>query len=229
MRTGPEVSADSIIYPGRLTPGDRLYLVDGPVHADGYDWYLGLPYEARTNEEGAPAGAWVRFGWVAATDKTGEAWIVPIRPDCPPNAGLDTLAGISGVLRLACFGDRPITLEGDVTCPDLGPPIPTPEPDWLTWNGCHLNPQGAPPYDPYGGGPHLGIQIHYPPDADRLTGELSVTGHFDDSRASQCRFFVPTEEGDLYTQDLHHLEAKLHCRARLVVDFSAAAVAGNVP
>ncbi len=35
------------------------------------------------NEEGATARAWVRFGWVAATDKTAEAWIVPIRPDCP--------------------------------------------------------------------------------------------------------------------------------------------------
>lgn len=122
MRTAPEVSPQSIIYPGRLGPGDRLYLVDGPVSADGFDWYLGSPYQARVNEEAdAASQVWVRFGWVAAADKTGEAWIVPIDADCPADATVETLADLPFEMRLACFGDEPMSLDGNVTCPDLGP------------------------------------------------------------------------------------------------------------
>jgi hypothetical protein len=208
MRTAPAVSPESIIYPGRLGPGDRLYLVEGPVPADGFDWYLGLPYEAPVM---------VRFGWVAAADKTGEAWIVPIEADCPPDPTVETLADLPFALRLACFGEEPISIDGNVTCPDFGYPIPAPEPGWLTWDACYLVPPGAPPY-PQLGGPQQSIAIHYPPEAERLTGALSITGHFDDARSTECAFSIPTQEGDVYSQDLYHREQKLACRASFVVD-----------
>lgn len=218
MRTAPEVSPQSIIYPGRLGVGDRVYLVDGPVSADGFDWYLGSPYQARVNEEAdAASQVWVRFGWVAAADKTGEAWIVPIEADCPADATVETLADLPFEMRLACFGDEPMSLDGNVTCPDFGPPIPTPAPAWLTWDACYLVPPDAPPYNELGGQQQV-IAIHYPPEAERLSGALSITGHFDDPRSTECMFFVPTPEGDAYSQDLYHRGQKLACRASLVVD-----------
>ena len=146
---------------------------------------------------------------------------MPVRPECPPHVDVETLAGLPSVLRLACFGDAPITLEGDVTCHDQGSPTPAAEPPWMTWDGCYVNPPGAPPYDPLDRGSRLGIPIHYPPDAERLTGELIITGHFDDPRASECQFFVPTEEGDAYGQDLYHREQQLGCRASFVVASAA--------
>lgn len=218
MRTGPGVSPESMIYPGRLGPGDRLYLVDGPVSADGFDWYLGSPYEAQVNEEAdGTSQLWVRFGWVAAADKTGDAWIVPIEADCPPDATIDTLADLPLELQLACFGEGPISLDGTVSCANLGPPIPTPEPAWLTWDACFVVPPDAPPYNPMGG-PQRVVGIHYPPEAERLTGALRITGHFDDPRSAECKFFVPTPEGDVYSQDLYHREQQLRCRASFVVD-----------
>lgn len=212
MRNAPEVSNASVIYPGRLTIGDRLYLVDGPVVADGYDWYLAEPILTQIGSEG------LRFGWVAAADRTGEPWIAPVEGDCPTAATVETLHALASALRLYCFGGTPLVIEGDVTCPDLGAPIPTASPAWLTWDGCYLNPRGAPPYEPLSPGPHVGIAIHYPPGAERATGRLLVTAHFNDRAASECRLPVPTQEGDAYTQGLTDREQQLRCRASLVVD-----------
>ena len=218
MRTAPGVAPESIMYPGRLGPGDRMYLVDGPVSADGFEWYLGSPYQARVNEEAdATSQVWVRFGWVAAADKTGEAWIVPIEGDCPADATVAILADLPFELRLACFGGEPIALDGNVTCAVSGAPVPTPGPAWLTWDACYLVPPDAPPYNQLGG-PQQVMAIHYPPEAERLSGALSITGHFDDPRSSECMFFVPTQEGDMYTQGLYHRGQQLTCRASFVVD-----------
>ena len=218
MRTAPEVSAESIVFPGRLNPGDRLYLVEGPVSADGFEWYLGSPYAARVNEEADGASlVWVRFGWVAAADKAGEAWIAPIEPECPAVASVASLAALPLEMRLACFGQEPVTLEGEVSCSIAGPPIPTPEPDWLTWNACYMVPPGAPPYEPTGGSREV-ITVHYPPGAERVESALSLTGHFDDPRSSECRANAPTPEGDLYSEGLNDREAQLRCRASFVVD-----------
>ena len=145
---------------------------------------------------------------------------LPIEPDCPTAATVATLHDLDEVLQLACFGDATVSLDGEVSCPDFGPPIPTPSPEWLTWGGC-LNPPGAPPYDPLEGASRQGIAIHYPPGVERLIGSLSITGQLDDPRASQCQFNVPILEGDAYSQGLYHQESQLGCRASLVVDSAA--------
>jgi hypothetical protein len=212
MRTGPGISPESVIYPGRLGPGDRLYLVDGPVTADGYDWYLADPYQTT-----ASGDAWVRFGWVAAADTTGEDWIVPVVPTCPAEASIESLNQLPFGVRLACFGDRPISIEGDVSCPGLES-VPTPSPAWLTWDGCYLNPPDAPLDDLFGPGPHLGVWIHYPPGVERLTGPVRIAAHLDDWRAAECVEPVPVEENDIYTQDLVNRQVRLGCRGSLVVD-----------
>ena len=64
VRTAPTVdNAISVKLNPLLGPGVRLEVIDGPVNADDYDWYLiqaiGLPHR----------------GWVAAADHDGAAWI----------------------------------------------------------------------------------------------------------------------------------------------------------
>ena len=159
----------------------------------------------------------------------GESWIAPVEPECPTEATVATLHDLDAVLRLACFGDATVSLEGQVACPEFGPPIPTPAPDWLTWNACYINPSDASPYDPLEAGSRLGIPIHYPPDAERMTGSLALIGHFDDPRSTQCLMFIPTEESDVYGQELQHQATQLGCRASLVVDGAAPSGEGPRP
>lgn len=64
VRTAPTVDdAVSAKLEPLLSSGIRLEILEGPVRADDYDWYLvqavGLPHR----------------GWVAASDHDGEAWI----------------------------------------------------------------------------------------------------------------------------------------------------------
>ena len=58
VRSRPEVSADSKKLAPLLAAGSRMLVVNGPVPADGYDWY-----EVRADND--------LFGWVAA-GKDGE-------------------------------------------------------------------------------------------------------------------------------------------------------------
>lgn len=60
----------------------------------------------------------------------------------------------------------------------------------LTWDAYPIDP----PYDQLGG-PQQVIAIHYQPEAERLTGPLRLTGHFDDPRSTECKFFVPAKAG----------------------------------
>jgi hypothetical protein len=93
----------------------------------------------------------------------------------------------------------------------------------MTWDSCYLNPHGAPPYDPFDGTTARGLAIHYPPNAERLSGYARITAHFDDPRAAECRMPIPVPEDDKYTQDLEHRAQQLRCRASLVVTEAAPA------
>ena len=68
VRSRPEVSADSKKLTPLLAAGSRMLVVNGPVPADGYDWY-----EVRADND--------LFGWVAA-GKDGEDWIAPAAANC---------------------------------------------------------------------------------------------------------------------------------------------------
>ena len=64
MRTLPTVdNSKSVKLDPLLGVGTQLQIIEGPVTADDYDWYLvqaiGLPHH----------------GWVAAADHDGEPWI----------------------------------------------------------------------------------------------------------------------------------------------------------
>lgn len=183
MRSRPGTGSDSEIYPGRLNAPTIVYIIDGPEEADGYLWYLVDPLEMPCyfgcDFEPRP-------GWVAAAGKDGERWLAaePATVTCPE----PTLEGVSGTypqLRLYCFGTDELTLSGGVVdVADYSRP---------GWPWAHAISLYGPDYR----GPILGcVDVCNVPlltvafDGEELPTHLStpsVSGHFDDARASECQ------------------------------------------
>jgi hypothetical protein len=68
VRDAPSVDPErSRLLEQHLAAPQRLYVADGPVASDGYDWFLVLPVPYWP----APPSD----GWVAAASRSGEAWI----------------------------------------------------------------------------------------------------------------------------------------------------------
>lgn len=183
VRSRPGTGADSEIYPARLNAPLLVYIIDGPEEAEGFEWYLVDPLVTPCyfGCDLAP-----QPGWVAAAAKDGERWLAaePARVTCPE----PTLEGVSGAypqLWLYCFGHDELTLSGGVV--DV---VDYPRPGWPWARVISL----------YGSdyrGPIVGcvdvcnvplLTVAY--DGEDLPTRLStpsVSGHFDDSRASECR------------------------------------------
>jgi hypothetical protein len=94
-----------------------LYLLDGPVNADGYEWYLAAT-EMNTAQN---SSTWPEaVGWVAAGDAE-DAWLVVDEerscPSEPIELGDVTNLAMTKLELLHCFGDRELTLSGWL--PDL--------------------------------------------------------------------------------------------------------------
>lgn len=79
-----------------------LYLVDGPIAVDGYEWYL------------AATDPLAVVGWVAAGD-AADAWLVSAPRSCPSQplalAGVTILA-TSRLELIDCFGGQTMTFRG---------------------------------------------------------------------------------------------------------------------
>jgi pimeloyl-ACP methyl ester carboxylesterase len=104
IRSAPGVGPSSEILPDRLDAmldsippePQLLFLVEGPVSADGYEWYLVQAFTPDLCVDVCPEPP---FGWVAAGSRDGEAWIEPYAIDCPePN--VESLMWLSEVARL---------------------------------------------------------------------------------------------------------------------------------
>ena len=96
----------------------ELYVFDGPVETDGYEWYLAAT-EMHTETRGStyPDGV----GWVAAGDDA-DAWLVSATRSCPsqPVEMADvTYLSLTRLEMLHCFGRQELTLRG--WYPDLPP------------------------------------------------------------------------------------------------------------
>jgi hypothetical protein len=93
------------------------YLVDGPISADGYDWYLAA---TEMNTEHRASVYPTAVGWVAAGDGQDE-WLVADERSCPsePIALADvTNLALTKLEMLHCIGGRELTLSGWL--PSLG-------------------------------------------------------------------------------------------------------------
>jgi len=215
QRSEPRISPESEIYPDRLNAPTLLYVIDGPVEADGYEWYLVVPFRAVLSEPGEPA----RVGWVAAAHRDGERWIEPATLDCAAPS-FEEVASHSPYARLACFGNEPITLEG--VFDGFGAAVPgLIEPAWLTTAGYRLLAPGSRPGE--FGGP--GLFVHAAPGVampsdDQSGATVRVEGHFDHPAARTCApLDPPTAPGatapppePFATESLI-----LYCRAEFVV------------
>jgi hypothetical protein len=84
-------------YTPLLPPGTRMLVVGGPVIADGMTWY-----EVQTDGELIDL-----FGWVSS-GQDGETWIEPRAPRCPEHVDAATVATLTRIDFLACYGNRTV-------------------------------------------------------------------------------------------------------------------------
>ena len=126
MRSKPGVAEDSTKLEPLLQKGARLVVLDGPVQASGYDWYLVQPTIMADDTELYP------FGWVAAAGKDGDPWIESRTPECPPlpttAAQLEALSQTPVLFyEITCFGGRSMRFQARLGVPEARCGV---EPDW---------------------------------------------------------------------------------------------------
>lgn len=202
VRSLAEISDASLIDRSKVPFRFLAYIVDGPVVADGYDWYQVAPFPPCCSDvvEEHPA-----FGWLAAAGKDGEPWIAPWEGDCPqPN--WDGMVLSPRFVRLSCWGGADVTLEGKLSCDTSSESGG--EPTWLWTVPCRLT-------GPDFGALFSGIGLHFTPDVEAMPRDgarVRVTGHLDDPAAESCTL-VPFPG----TEPTHPELVRLWCRAEFVV------------
>jgi hypothetical protein len=175
MRSAPGTGRDSEIYEPSLSAPMLLWVLDGPVGADGYEWYRVIRFEEFYTDIGLSGPD---VGWVAAGGKDGDAWIAPWTGTCPA-ATADELLERSRLVALACFGNRELTLEG--TFRDCAGHGPGHLPSWLGEASCLLVPFGYQAQLPAGFVFHQGAPAQVSQDE-----AVRVTGHYNDPAALTC-------------------------------------------
>ena len=200
LRVGPSLGADPLSYrctgnyiqppadpadcpdPIAIDAGRTMVVFDGPVAADGFDWYLVVMPDREPGAE--------QLGWVA-TPHEGDAWLVPSRLDCPGSApNVDAIVEMGPALPVYCYEGRELTLDGWVVtgfgCGGTG----TFEPTWLAHPCANMSYIRATPPPAIGDQP---IFVHYP--APGVTNpsltygdnqRVRIVGHYDDPAASAC-------------------------------------------
>ncbi len=183
VRSLPGTGSDSEIYSPSLSAPTLLYVLDGPVAADGYDWFRVVPFEGFYSDVEYPVPD---MGWVAAAGKDGERWIGPWTGTCPePTA--DGLMYRPGFIGLACYGDQELTVEGTFKeCYDVGQSA---TPSWQA-RYCVLEPFG------YVGELLSGFTFYRTTGAaEPSAGQaVRVTGQHDHPAAPACEEHL--QEGD---------------------------------
>lgn len=215
VRSEPAISDTSMIYPDTLDAPMLLYVVDGPVAASGYDWYLVKPFHADSDylPRGDELVIGPLIGWVAAAGRDGEAWIEPASMDCP-TPELDPVRRLSPIGRLACFGGQELELAGEFSGCFVADPATT-SPEWLNHTGCLLVPPGyrAGEVVPDPGGLTMRIDGEVGMPYGSLGAPIVVTGHFDDRAAATCSHIPGASVADPRPPEL----VVLQCRTEFVV------------
>ena len=218
VRSKPEVSDASEKYEPLLWDGALVWVLDGPVRASGFDWFLiDAMGEADLQVHPDPPPT----GWAAAAGKDGERWMEAWDIDCP-STPLDLVSDFGwppeGLLGLTCFGDRALTFEAmasrwEFACSDGGTAY-EPEPSWFGDCGDRvvLDRDGG-----FGPGERAALVVNLAPEAvvdvmpetDAGTWvPVRVTGHYDDPRALECEWGSENPAQD---------SAVVGCRAEFVV------------
>ena len=197
-----------------LEKGNRFMVLDGPVEADGYEWFLVRPraYDEETGR-GLPTG------WVAA-GKDGEPWIKPVELDCPSvPTDLDDLRGLASDYQLGCFAGVEITFTARLE--QTGYACSSPEPIEPAWFGLCTTEFGHSLVAP--NAIHRFIEIAWSPGVDLSIAArpaappddwptVEVTGQFDHPAAMTCQMPNPG-----IPDHVHRAQTVLTCRNRFVV------------
>ena len=224
VRSKPGVSDDSKKLEPLLQKGVQVVVLDGPVQASGYDWYLVQPagYDA-------VQVAKYPFGWVAGAGKDGEPWLQPRTPGCPPlPASVEQLVELKETAlfaEIACFGDRTFAIQARVGLPEAQcgtEPAWGVDPEWL--DSCRSS--GAPEFlsvdAPYGNP----FRPSWAPGVDTSIARsgvgppaewpiVEVKGKFDHPAAQTCRNQLNYEGSDWPEPD--PVQTVLACRLQFVV------------
>ncbi len=213
VRSAPGVGESSEILEIGLTDGDLVYVIDGPVAADGYEWLL--------VSDLAPAFASAASGWVAQASREGEEWVRSVPPECPTEVSMAALAPVPPPLLMKCFGGQELTLDGAIGFCAHGDPIIA-EPEWLTNYFCAFELPGKPDeVKDWSAWPslvvHLPDGLDVPGSGEELQA-VRITGRFDSPAAQTCQF---TDEAEVTFPDLRELDEyflRFNCRVGFVVD-----------
>ena len=188
----PGLGASSRKIEPLLPEDSRLFVIAGPVDADGYTWYQVLSFD------GVFPGV-----WVAQSGPDGAPWLARDPQPCPTPpldaAGLVDLVPYGG---LACYGGKEIQLTGEVHC-ELGDVDRSYSgPDWLRDDrSCTIDLGGGETMEIFDGGI---TGLVYP-----MTQRAVVTGHFDDPKAATCAYALDPPTPDPAT-------VVVNCRAMFV-------------
>jgi hypothetical protein len=130
VRSAPGTGGDSALLKPLLPAGTWLYVVDGPVRASTYDWYLVVPVETNV----------LPSGWVARASRSGTPWVTPTVYPCPPvPTSMGALAALRANVGLACFAGVPISVKARlVDCNCDVDALPVYDPEWFGWPGGTL-------------------------------------------------------------------------------------------
>lgn len=102
VRSAPGTGPGSEIHG---TIGDvAVYVLDGPVQADGYEWWLVVP---RGFDQLEPPPS----GWVAAGGQE-EVWLAPTRVRCQETPASDVLWAMSSIRWVGCYSGVELALRG---------------------------------------------------------------------------------------------------------------------
>jgi hypothetical protein len=200
VRTHPGTDPPSTILTERLIAPDRAFVVDGPVEAAGYEWYLVAPL-LRPDDTRGP------FGWIASGSREGEDWVRAVAAPCPDPVDLAGVIALQPLERLACFGDETLTLTAPVmSCGSGGGPW-TFSPSWILHvGGCGLAADAS---------AEQFLLFREPPGSSGPgSAPATVTGHFDDASALTCT--VTSADPAAYPAPSRE-EAVVMCRSEFVI------------
>ena len=217
VRSAPGTGADSTIQAEPLMTGDEVFVIAGPVPADGYQWW---------EVQVVRPAVYGRFGWVAAASRDGEIWASPASVDCPAAPSIADLDWLGGAGALVCYGRREIQLRAfrRQFCGD-GIATVARSPDWIAgvFGGDSLFDRKAYQVDETAleiyGRAHpslLEAGTPYFNCGEEGTGWFDITGHFDDPVSSGCR---ATEYDTEFSGEGQHEEPALsitRCRQTFV-------------
>lgn len=193
-----------------LQSGDRVLVIDGPVSAEGLDWYsIGLEVDPSLNASVMPAG------WIPAGSSDAPSVVADTTP-CPEPT-IQALRELSGVVRLGCYGSTSFAFDAHQAESPGGIGgacfVELPEPAWLMCDNIYnfVNTDGGTAWD---------LLLHFDPASGitptglapmGTTGSpLRITGHFNDPAADAC---IPIDP-----QVVTELSQWLTCAARFVAE-----------